>query len=104
MLFLAIVDKSEYISIPRAIGIALNSMLIVFGILVLIWLSVVLIKYVQLPRSNKPKDDQPVKNQPTITKSVEIKDDDMMAAVLAATIDFNKETGKDAKLISVREL
>jgi len=31
-------------------------------------------------------------------------DEDAVAAVLAATIEFNKETGKDARLVSITKL
>ncbi len=37
-------------------------------------------------------------------KSTEIVDDDMMAAVLVATIDYQNEIKKDVKLISVKEV
>lgn len=99
MIFLAIVDKNEKISVFRALGIALNSMLIVFGILVLIWLAVVLMKNIKLPGSKDKVTPTPIQMQNT-----DIEDDDMMAAVLAATIDFYEETGKEARLVSVRKL
>lgn len=99
MIFLAIVDKSDKISIFKALGIALNSMFIVFGILLLIWLFVVVVKYIKLPGSKEKVNPLLSEN-----KSTEITDDDMMAAVLVATVDFYEETGKEVKLVSVRKL
>lgn len=34
----------------------------------------------------------------------DIKDDDMMAAVLVATIDYANETKKDVRLISIKQI
>ena len=44
--------------------------------------------------------------QPVVVerKSVEIADDDMMAAVLVATIDYRNETKKDVKVVSVKQI
>lgn len=43
----------------------------------------------------------PVKN---IVKNTNINDDDMMAAVLVATINFRNEIKEDVRLVSVREI
>lgn len=52
---------------------------------------------------NKPaKEDKPVIKQ--VKKSTNITDDDMMAAVLVATIDYRNEVKKDVRLVSVREV
>ena len=39
-----------------------------------------------------------------ITSDVEIKDDDMMAAVLVATIEYRKESKKDVRVKSIKEI
>ena len=42
--------------------------------------------------------------QPQAATKVEITDDDMMAAVLAATIDYQNEVKTDVRLVSVKEI
>lgn len=49
-------------------------------------------------KKEKPKQ---VINQP---KNTNITDDDMMAAVLVATIDFRNEIKEDVRLVNVREI
>lgn len=59
----------------------------------------------QIEEQNKkevlPTSTQAVVNEP---KQVEITDEDMMAAVLVATIDYRKEVKKDVRLVSVKEV
>lgn len=58
----------------------------------------------QIEEQNKKEvlpPTQAVVNEP---KQVEITDEDMMAAVLVATIDYRKEIKKDVRLVSVKEV
>ena len=34
----------------------------------------------------------------------DIKDDDMMAAALVATIDYHEETGENVRVVSIKEI
>ena len=43
----------------------------------------------------------PVINRP---RNTNIEDDDMMAAVLVATIDYRKEINKDVRVVNVKEV
>lgn len=100
MIFLAIYDKD--ITVGDSLLIALISMLLVFIVLTIIYGIVSLMKYIKI----KDNPEEEVSNQPVFerNKNVEIKDDDMMAAVLVATIDYVNETKKDVRLVSVEEI
>lgn len=100
MIFLAIYEKD--ISVGDSLLIALISMLLVFIVLTIIYGIVSLMKYIKI----KDNSGEVVSTQPVFerSKNVEIKDDDMMAAVLVATIDYVNETKKDVRLVSVEEI
>jgi len=77
---------------------SLMSILIVFAILYLLTLSVSLIK----ERNNlKQEITQP---SPSIVTIDDILDEDMMVAVLTASIDYRNECKTDVKLVSVKEI
>lgn len=98
MNFLAIYDKN--ITISESLLIALVSMIIVFLVLTIIYLLVALMKYIKIGDKQEKNIVQPSKND----YNLEIKDDDMMAAVLVATIDYSSQINKDVRLVSVKEI
>lgn len=74
------------------------SIIIVFVILYLLTLSVSLIK-------EKKSTLEPVTLEKSPILSIEdIKDEDMMVAVLTASIDYRNECKSDVRLISVKEI
>lgn len=88
--------------------ISLVAILIVFTILLIICLSVNILKTVGKKALAKEQEQKEV-SAPVVTpaKSVsidDIKDEDMMAAVLVATIDFVSENKKDARVVSVKQI
>ena len=88
--------------------ISLVAILIVFAILLIICLSVNILKTVGKKALAKEQEQEEA-NAPVVTpaKSVsidDIKDEDMMAAVLVATIDFVSENKKDARVVSVKQI
>ena len=89
--------------------LSLVSILMVFAILlIIIGITSLVFKIVRMfeervKEKNAVVTDEKVSSTP-VTKSVEIVDDDMMAAVLVATIDYQSEIKKDVRLISVREV
>lgn len=94
-------------SIGEGAILSLVSILMVFAILlIIIGITSLIFKIVKLieDRGNKKEVVSTEKEVPSPTKSVEITDDDMMAAVLVATIDYQSEIKKDVRLISVREV
>lgn len=104
-LFLALVDGAG-----KDLGdggiIAVFSMVLVFLILGLI----IAITYVIGLLIQKFAKTETVEetNTPAVAsasaKTVDIPDDDAMAAVLVASIDYRNETKKDVKVISVKEI
>ena len=105
MLFLT---QNVKITFGEACLFALFSILVVFLILIFITLIISLMKKLKLqdkvetPKvAVKPVVEEKIRKQ---TKLEDIKDDDMMAAVLVATIDYANEVKEDVHLVSVREL
>lgn len=88
--------------------ISLVAILIVFAILLIICFSVNILKTVGKKALAKEQEQEET-SAPVVTpaKSVsidDIKDEDMMAAVLVATIDFVSENKKDARVVSVKQI
>lgn len=111
-LFLAVFDnvagifkEENEIGFGKACLLALLAIIIVFAILVLIILAINLLR-VCLKAYNKNKKAPEVKEAPKAqeVKNTNIEDDDMMAAVLVATIDYTNETKKDVRLKSVKRI
>ena len=106
MLFLV---QNVNITFGEACLFALFSILVVFVILIVITLIISLMAKLKL-NDNKAEVKQVAKpvEQPVVTRKTtkleDIKDDDMMAAVLVATIDYANEIKEDVHLVSVREL
>ena len=105
MLFLT---QNVKITFGEACLFALFSILVVFLILIFITIIISLMKKLKLqdkvetPKvAVKPVVEEKVRKQ---TKLEDIKDDDMMVAVLVATIDYANEVKEDVHLVSVREL
>ncbi len=86
---------------------SLLCILIVFVILTLIYLIVALLNKVKALDVKENKKTQPVvntkANEPT-TKLEDIQDDDTMAAVLVATIDYQQEIQNDVRLVRVKRI
>lgn len=85
-----------------ALLISIIAILTVFAILFIIVLSVNVLKLV-----GKGKEEVATISTPTVNKKLtlsDIKDEDMMVAALIATIDYNNETKKDARLVSIKEI
>ena len=87
---------------------ALVCILIVFFILIFIYLLVALLNKI---KALDVKQEKVVQEATTTNKSSsekikieDIEDDDMMAAVLVATIDYQKETQSDVRLVRVKRI
>ena len=96
-------------SISDGAILSLVSILMVFAILlIIIGITSLVFKIVRMFEEREKEKNAVVTNEKVsstpVTKSVEIVDDDMMAAVLVATIDYQSEIKKDVRLISVREV
>lgn len=95
----------RYISFADAGLVVVVCVAIVFAMLALLCGIVTLFKYIA-PKANKTenkKEDKPVVQKQQI-KLEDIKDEDMMVAVLVASIDYHEETQQDVRVVSVKEL
>jgi len=99
---LAEILKESKIAISDSALMSLLSIVIVFAVLfIIIGVTELIFKFTGLLEL-KGKVDK--KSEDVITNNKDIKDDDMMVAVLVASIDYQNETGKDVKLVSVKEI
>lgn len=98
------VPKTDPMNIGEGLLYSVVAILIVFTVLALIILITSLIG--KLVAKMSKKEEVKKVEQPKVVerKSVEITDDDMMAAVLVATIDYRNETKKDVKVVSVKQI
>lgn len=98
--------EAKFITYGDAGLIALVCIVIVFLMLALIWGIVSLFRF--LPKKKVKTDDKANQSQVIETKKVftmaDIKDDDMMAAALVATIDYHNETGENVRVVSVKQI
>lgn len=102
---LAIMDGTQRNFGEGAI-VCLTAILIVFSVLLIIIGASSLISLIINKFSKKENKVATVTNNPSESKSlsINVEDEDMMAAVLVATIDYRNEIKKDVKVISVREV
>ncbi len=85
----------ETVTVPDALMISLIAILIVFGVLTLIILVTFLIEKITTTVLSKTSI------QPRKENAILSTDEDAVVAVLVATIDFYKETGKEARVNSI---
>lgn len=94
----AIWENWEKLSVPESLLVALICIVIVFFILALLifitWIINLGVDKAVAKTSILPKEENKILEE----------DNDAVAAVLAATIDFHKETGKNAEVISIKRI
>lgn len=99
---------ARYITLGDAGLVALVCMIIVFGMLALLWGIVSMFKYLAPKEETKvaaPQAASKVVTAPQKAFTIEdIKDEDMMAAALVATIDYHNETGENVRVVSVKQI
>lgn len=93
---------ARFITFGDAALVTLVCMLIVFLMLALLWGIVALLKFVA-PKEKPVQQPVVSKNEKALTME-DIKDDDMMAAALVATIDYHEETGENVRVVSIKEI
>ena len=97
------------IDFVEAIIVAVICIVIVFGMLMLLWGLVTLLKFVA-PKQKQQEQVKPVVVKPQaaqVKKAIsleDIKDEEMMAAALVATIDYHEETKEDVRIVSIKEI
>lgn len=86
---------------------ALLSILVVFAILAIIMGLLIVINKIKVPTKDsideETNDSNEINNNKTI-KLEDIKDEDMMVAVLVATIDYRNQTKTDVRLKNVKQI
>lgn len=106
-----IVNKGDSMNIGNGALYSIVSILMVFVILlVIIGITALVFKINGLfdmkkeLDANKAKSNNTPKKENQARGEVKIEDDDMMAAVLVATIDYRNEIKKDVRVVSVKEI
>jgi len=85
-----------------ALFISLFSIVIVFAILTLISLSIHSLQYIR--RNPKPIQSEVIYQPKKPFNIADVKDDDMMVALLVASIDHYETTKQDVNIISIKEI
>ncbi len=99
---------AEYIGYGESGLVVLVCMIIVFLMLALLWLIVSLFRYFA-PKEEEHDETESVGVVPVVEtrqplKLEDIKDDDMMAAALVASIDYHNEIKEDVRVVSIKEI
>lgn len=98
---------AKYMTFAEAGIVAVVCMAIVFGMLALIAGIISLFKFIAPKEEAKPvvKPTAPqVQAVRPALKLEDIKDEDMMAAALVATIDYHEETKEDVRVVSIKQI
>lgn len=98
---------AKYMTFAEAGIVAVVCMAIVFGMLALIAGIISLFKFIAPKEEAKPvvKPTAPqVQAARPALKLEDIKDEDMMAAALVATIDYHEETKEDVRVVSIKQI
>ncbi len=104
----AVLDGNETFAWGNSAICALVSIVMVFLILLIIigvtHLIFKLLGYFELKSPNQKLDNNEKVSKTSTKVELNTNDEDMMAAVLVATIDYQNEIKKDVKLVNVREI
>ncbi len=94
----AVWNNWEEIGIPQALLIALIAIVIVFLVLsIIIFITFIFQKGIGVV-------EKKTKIMPRKENEILNTDEDAVVATLVATIEFHKETGKDARVISIKRI
>ena len=93
----------RYMSFADAGLVVVVCVAIVFAMLALLCGIVSLFRFIAPKAIEAKKEEKPVVQKQQI-KLEDIKDEDMMVAVLVASIDYHEETQQDVRVVSVKEL
>lgn len=100
------------ISFLDGLGTSAVCILVVFAVLIILALFINLIQYFNPKKKEATEAAQLEKREEVTYKKIvrkyisleDIKDDDMMAAAIVATIDYHDETHEDVRVISIRQI
>lgn len=97
-----LVDGSK-IEIVDGLVFSLFAILMVFSVLVIIIAVTSFISYL-INKFAKKEVTKEIKEERKVAKNLNIEDDDMMVAVLIASIDYQNEIKQDVRLTNVRRI
>lgn len=97
-----LVDGSK-IEIVDGLVFALFAILMVFSVLVIIIAITSFISYL-INKFAKKEVTKEIKEERKVAKNLNIEDDDMMVAVLIASIDYQNKIKQDVRLTNVRRI
>jgi len=107
-MILALYDGTQFgaDNFGEALIITLVAMFLVFGILLILYGLISVLKNIKfgnqtILENNQVTDTQQVTNQ---TVNLDEMDEDMKVAAIVATMDFKAETNEDAKLVSIKKI
>lgn len=106
-MFIPFLTQNENISFFDGLSVTAICVLIVFAMLILLALAVALFQFIKGGDNKVEEVAAPVVStrQPRPSLKLEdIKDDDMMAAALVATIDYYEETKQDVRVVSIKQI
>lgn len=106
-MFIPFLTQNENISFLEGLSVTATCVLIVFAMLILLALAVALFQFIKGGDKKVEEAPTPVVSAPQPKPSLkleDIKDDDMMAAALVATIDYYEETKQDVRVVSIKQI
>lgn len=106
-MFIPFLTQNENISFLEGLSVTATCVLIVFAMLILLALAVALFQFIKGGDKKVEEAPTPVVSAPQPKPSIkleDIKDDDMMAAALVATIDYYEETKQDVRVVSIKQI
>ena len=106
-MFIPFLIQNENISFLEGLSVTATCVLIVFAMLIILALAVALFQFIKGGDKKVEEAPTPVVSAPQPKPSIkleDIKDDDMMAAALVATIDYYEETKQDVRVVSIKQI
>lgn len=106
-MFIPFLTQNENISFLEGLSVTATCVLIVFAMLIILALAVALFQFIKGGDKKVEEAPTPVVSAPQPRPSLkleDIKDDDMMAAALVATIDYYEETKQDVRVVSIKQI
>lgn len=98
---------NKLINVGNEVIDTILSVIVVFLVLFVIIVGTYYISKLIDRSENNENKKEPTPNRPKVVnriRNTNITDDDMMVAVLVATIDFRNEVKEDVRLVDVREI
>lgn len=107
-MILALYDGTQFgaDNFGEALIITLVAMLLVFGILLILYGLISLLKNIKFDKQTILESNQVIESNQLTKESVDLDDmdEDMKVAAIVATMDYKAETNEDAKVVSIKKI